>query len=198
MKAIRFKSLFVLFVALSALVMAAPSANAQRRDYLTEDEVEIVRDAQQIDSRMKVLMRAIDRRFAVLGIDAGGNVPKEKSDAWGPAPTGTRMELLDDIRRIIQKAVDDIDNLSERPDSIVVEAPTKKEKPKKYEDVFPPAVRVLAAAARRYEPILKREYEASKDERERGLLSQSGDLCEEIIAAEGRLKSDPPKKSANR
>ena len=191
--------LSLVFLLLVFISCVAQSVDAQRRDYLTEDEVELVRDAQQIDQRMKVLTRAVDRRFAALGISSAAEVPKEKSDKWGPLPTGTRIELLDDIKRIIQKAVDDIDNLAERPDSIVVdETASKKEKPKKYEDVFPPAVRILAAAARRYEPLLKKELETSKDDMERGLIIQSGDLCEEIIASESRLPAAASKKAGNR
>jgi hypothetical protein len=180
------------------LSVASMAVQGQQRDYLTDDEIELVRDAQQIDLRIRILTRAIDRRFAVLGIAPGTDTPKDKSNSWGPAPTGTRIELLDDIKRIIQKAVDDIDNLAERPDSIVVEAPTKKEKPKKYEDVFPPAVHILAAAAKRYEPLLKKELEVTKDERERGILIQSGELCEEIIASESRLPSATAKKPGTR
>lgn len=191
-------SLFALTFAAALLALASVSAHGQRRDYLTDDEVELVRDAQQIDQRMSILTRAADRRFAALGLSTGVSVPKEKNDKWGPAPTGTRIELLDDIKRIVQKAVDDIDNLSERPDSIVLEEPTKKEKPKKYEDVFPPAVRILASAARRYEPVLRSELAKATDERERGILIGTGDLCEEIIAAESRLPSSQSKKAGNR
>jgi len=149
----------LILLGLLFLVFGGVAVQGQRRDYLTDDEIELVRDAQQIDLRIRVLTRAIDRRFAVLGISSNGEVPKDKSGSWGPAPSGTRVELLDDIKRIIQKAVDDIDNLAERPDSIVVEEPDKKQKPKKYEDVFPPAVHILAAAAKRYEPLLKKELE---------------------------------------
>jgi len=188
----------LILLGLLFLVLGGVAVHGQRRDYLTDDEIELVRNAQQIDLRIRVLTRAIDRRFAVLGISSNGEVPKDKSGSWGPAPSGTRVELLDDIKRIIQKAVDDIDNLAERPDSIVVEEPDKKQKPKKYEDVFPPAVHILAAAAKRYEPLLKKELENTKDERERGILIQSGDLCEQIVAAELRLPKEAVKKSGNR
>jgi hypothetical protein len=148
------------------------------------------------------LAHAIDRRFAALGLMTGETADpnkKEKKDSskWGAEPTGTRLELLDDVRRIIQKAVDDIDNLSERPDSIVVEEPGKDQKPKKYEDVFPKAVHVLAAAAKRYEPLLKREVDTSKDDKEKGVIMQSLDLCHQIIDAEARLPASQAKKSGN-
>ena len=200
-RSILFKSPLFLFAAMCVLGSYV-TANAQRRDYLTDDEIEIVRDAQQIDTRVGVLAHAVDRRLAVLGLMTGETPDpnkKEKKDSgkWGAEPKGTRLELLDDVRRIIQKAVDDIDNLSERPDSIVVEEPGRGEKPKKYEDVFPKAVHVLASAAKRYEPILKREMDVSKDDKEKGVIMQSLDLCNQIIDAETRLHSTQAKKASN-
>jgi len=43
-------------------------AHAQR-DYFTDQEIEMVRDAQAIDSRIDVLTHAIDRRFSVLNVN---------------------------------------------------------------------------------------------------------------------------------
>jgi hypothetical protein len=196
------KTLFLLIIGAAACTFAANVADAQRRDYLTDDEVEIVRDAQQIDLRVAVLAHAVDRRLAALGLTTGEPLDKDKkekkdSGKWGAEPKGTRLELLDDVRRIIQKAVDDIDNLAERPDSIVVEEPGKGQKPKKYEDVFPKAVRVLASAAKRYEPLLKKEIDNSKDDKEKGVIMQSLDLCNQIIDAETRLASPQAKKSGS-
>src|SRR3954451_9003262 len=102
-----------------ALIVSA-TASAQSRDYLTDQEIEVVRDAQQIDERIDVLVHMIDRRLTVLGVGPA-SAKKEKLDVWGPAPTGTRVQLLNDIKQILQKAVDDIDNLSERPASMVVD-----------------------------------------------------------------------------
>ena len=164
------------------------SANAQSRDYFTPEEVELIRDAQQIDQRVEVLAKTIDRRFAVLKIDVGGS--KTTGKDWGELPTGTRVELLSDIRNILQKAIDDIDNLAARPDSMVVDpdAGHDKKKQKGYAELFPKAVKSLAAAARRYEPALKQALDTTKDEHEKGLISDSIDLCEEIIAAVPKLK----------
>ena len=48
------------------------SISAQRRDFLTDEEIEIVRDAQDIDARIDVLVKMMDRRFGVLGINVNG------------------------------------------------------------------------------------------------------------------------------
>ena len=195
-KLFAYRPTFLLLLPALLMLSASSNANAQRRDYLTDEEVEIVRDAQQLDFRMEVLMHAADRRFIALGLSPGATL-MEKADKWGAAPTGTRLELLDDIKRIIQKAVDDIDNLATRPDSMVVEEPEKGKKPKSYSEVFPKAVHILAAAAKRYQPLLEKELNASKDEKEKGLVLQTADLCEQIISAENRMPAAPAKKSGN-
>src|SRR5688500_14541362 len=79
-------------------------APAQRRDYMTEPEIELVRDAQDIDQRIEVLTKMIDRRFAVLGLEVGGWRPTAKEqEKWGVVVTGSRSELLSDIRNLLQK-----------------------------------------------------------------------------------------------
>ena len=163
------------------------SVHAQGRDYFTPEEVELIRDAQQIDKRVDVLVKTIDRRFAALNIDVGGAKPSGKD--WGESPKGTRVELFSDIRNILQKAIDDIDNLAARPDSMVIDPDAAKDKKKQkgFSDLFPKAVRSLAAAARRYQPALKQALDVAKDERERGLIDNALDLCDEIIVAVQKL-----------
>ena len=159
---------------------------AQGRDYFTDEEIELIRDNQQIDHRINILVRTIDRRFAVLKINVGGS--KDEGKDWGALPTGTRTELLSDIRNILQKAIDDIDNLSSRPDSMVLSPEERDKKPKGFSDLFPKAVRSLAKAAERYKPALKQALDATKDEREKGLLLDSIEMCDEIIASVSKLK----------
>lgn len=160
--------------------------HAQSRDYLTDEEIELIRDAQQIDQRVEILIKAIDRRFAVLNINVGGS--KMQGKDWGALPAGTRTELLADIKHILQKAIDDIDNLSARPDSMVIDPDAKDKKPKGFSDLFPKAVRKLAAAAERYKGPLTAALETTKDEREKGILMDSIDMCTDIIASVEKLQ----------
>ena len=176
------------FTILFALMLAtSPSALAQGRDYITDEEAEIVRDSQEIDKRVDVLVHCIDRRLTVLKLAADAKPEKTKDD-WGPMPSGTRAELLSDIKNILQKAIDDIDNLAEHPDSAFIPF-DPKEKRKKPPDIFSAAVRNLAAAAGRYRPILSRELDNSKDQKESGLLIASLEMCDEITASLSKLKS---------
>ena len=188
------KYLGIAFAAIVLLITAAPTtADAQRRDYLTDEEIEIVREAQQIDERIGVLVHAVDRRMSVIGL---GNVPagkpvKEK-DIWGPPPAGTRSELLSDIKRIIQKAIDDIDNLAARPDSAVIYEDEGK-KPKDPKALFAKAVRNLGAAATRYRPIFNDELSRTEVKSERGLLLDIIDNCDQIIEAVATLPAEVKK-----
>ena len=188
------KYLGIAFAAIVLLITAAPTtADAQRRDYLTDEEIEIVREAQQIDERIGVLVHAVDRRMTVISL---GNVPagkpvKEK-DIWGPPPAGTRAELLSDIKRIIQKAIDDIDNLAARPDSAVIYEDEGK-KPKDPKALFAKAVRNLGAAATRYRPIFNDELSRTEVKSERGLLLDIIDNCDQIIEAVATLPAEVKK-----
>jgi hypothetical protein len=168
--------------------LASAAVSAQFRDYFTDDEVEMVREAQFIDRRMDVLIHCIDRRWAVLKVAGAPVVSEKDKDNWGPMPTGTHTELLGDIKQILQKAIDDIDNLAERPDSAPLPL-DPKEKPKKKDDLFPKAVRKLAAAAERYKPLLQKELDVTKEKREVGILQDAVEMCDEITASVTKLKS---------
>ncbi len=178
--------LFCLIVGGAALLPLATLG--QSRDFLTDDEVEMIRDAQQIDQRIDVLTHAIDRRLGVLKINAG-DASKKESEKWGALPAGTRLQLLNDVKRILQKAIDDIDNLAERPTSMVADEPEKGKKPKGYAELFPKAVRILAYATSRYKPALKAELDKTTDNLEKGVILASLDMCEEITAAATKLKT---------
>ena len=189
------RTVLILFLSAFAAFLLFPATSAaQSRDYFTDDEVEVIREAQQLDVRMNVLAHAIDRRFGVLKIDvAAPRIGKKENEAWGPLPTGSRFALLSDIKKILQKAVDDINNLAERPDSLVVFDTGKKEKPPTYGDIFPKAVRNLGAAAVRYKPVLTAEIANAKDEAERGVMMDSIEFCDQIIEAASKVPADVKK-----
>ncbi len=165
------------------------TANAQHRDFLTDSEVELIRDAQEIDRRIEVLVHAADRRFGVLKIDVNAPVAKKESELWGELPKGERLELLFDIKRLLQKAIDDIDNISERRDSAILPDPEEKH-PKTLAELFPKAVRTLAAAATRYKPALQKELDATTDQMQRGPILDSLESCQLIIDSVTKLPAD--------
>jgi hypothetical protein len=160
---------------------------AQRRDYMTDEEIELVRDAQQIDLRIAVLTIAIDRRFEALKVSFPENQNRKLDEKWGALPIGSRIELLNDIKKLLQKAVDDIDDVASHKDRVYEEGKLTEKQKKKETERFPNAVRNLAAAARRYQPVLKALGEKTEDPLERGPILDSLDLCEQVIEASANL-----------
>ncbi len=158
------------------------SANAQRRDYLTNEEVELVRDAQEIDLRVGVLTKAIDRRFLVLNNDTSQAKQVEKDmEKWGELPKGSRSALLWDIERILQKSIDDIDDVA---------AHSKMD-----EKLFPKAMFALTDSCQGYIPKLKILYDSAADEKEKGSILGAIDNCNQIIEASAKVpKVDPKEK----
>ncbi len=189
--------IIVVSILISITLFFSASVSAQR-DFLTAEEVELIRDAQEIDRRIDVLTQAIDRRFHVLNMNVSAPKVKAKGD-WGDLPQGTRAQLLLDIRRLLQKAVDDIDSLAERPESAILPDPDAKKKERSsFATLFPKAVRNLAAAAERYTPALKSELDATTDNSEKGSILGALELCSDIIASIVRLPPEPPKKGGKR
>jgi hypothetical protein len=104
---------FLLTLVISLLL--ANTALAQR-DYLTPQEVDLVKEAQILDKRIDVFIRAAERRLIVINGSASSAANakqlKKDSERWGELPTGSRAELVSDIARIVDAAIDNIDNVS--------------------------------------------------------------------------------------
>ena len=98
-------------------VIVAQAATPQR-DHLTPQEVDLVKEAQILDKRIDVFIRAAERRLLVINNSAAaaGNakVLKKESERWGELPTGSRAELVGDIARIFDEAITNIDDVSAR------------------------------------------------------------------------------------
>ncbi len=111
------RTLLVVLLLLFSPALFASIANAQR-DHLTPQEVDLVKEAQVLDKRIDVFIKAVDRRIMVLngGAPAGANAKQLKKDSerWGELPTGSRAELLGDIARIFDEAITNIDDVSAR------------------------------------------------------------------------------------
>ena len=92
------------------------SAQAQSRDHLTQQEVDLVKEAQILDKRIDVFIKAVERRMMVINNSAAANAKllKKDSERWGELPTGSRAELVSDIARILDEAITNIDDVSSR------------------------------------------------------------------------------------
>lgn len=115
-------------IALLFFLIACP-ALVQGRDFLNEQEADRVREAQEIDKRASVFLRIAERRLnALLGAAATSAPPsaqkekkkkdkdKEKEDEgdYGPEPTGTVEELLENYAGVMSELLDKLDDAFER------------------------------------------------------------------------------------
>jgi len=101
---------------LAGIFLIGGSVSAQTRDHLTDQETELVRFHQELDKRIEVFIKAIDRRFAIINGAAQPTAKKSVKDEpeWGDVPKGTRAELLGDIAGILDEAITNIDDVSRR------------------------------------------------------------------------------------
>lgn len=173
MMPIRKFTLCFLIAVFSLTLVFSSDAAAQRRDNLTYEEIELLRDIQELDMRMEIYVKAIDRRFLVLDNDASQAKQIEKDkEKWGELPAGTKTELLLDIKNILQEAIDKIDDVYE------IDAKSL---------LIAPAVHTLADGARRFIPKLQAYGEAATDKKDVGSVYKSIEFCEQIIEAAEKL-----------
>jgi hypothetical protein len=152
----------------------------QDRDHLTPQEVDVVREAQVLDKRIEVFIKAIDRRMLVLKVGAAPSDKqlKKESETWGELPTGTRAELIRDIAKILDEAITNIDDVNARDAK---------------NPLIPKALRKLAAAASRTVEQLKPTEGQAKDEAEVIGFELLVKHAEEIVDAAASLAPEVPK-----
>lgn len=89
-------------------------------DYLTEEEDDRVREAQEPDKRIKVFMKIADRRLAAItGVAAPADKKsQEKAEQekreWGAIPDQSRAELLRHYSRAIEECIVKLEDAYER------------------------------------------------------------------------------------
>lgn len=173
------RAIFSLIILLLVSLCSSFSATAQRRDNLTAAEIELVRDAQQVDLRMRIFVKAIDRRLLVLKNGASPSKQIEKdSDRWGELPTGTRAQLLIDIEKLLEESISKVDDAASRD----MKNP-----------LLPVAVNFLAEGANRFVPELKSQLDRAADEKEKGAILGALEYCRQIIEASVKVPKLSPK-----
>ena len=105
-------------IALFAGSVFVAQAVAPQRDHLTPQEVDLVKEAQILDKRIDIFIRATERRMMVINGSAGAAANakqlKKDSERWGELPTGSRADLVWDIAKILDEAITNIDDVSAR------------------------------------------------------------------------------------
>jgi hypothetical protein len=92
---------FCFAIIVSGVLFGSSFARAQKRDHLNEQEIELIRDFQEIDKRIEIFVKAAERRLLVLA-NPNATQKKKEEEIWGPLPTGTKLELLTDYKRNLE------------------------------------------------------------------------------------------------
>lgn len=141
---------------------------AQLREHLTEKEIDWIREEQLIDKRIEVFVKAADRRLLVLNTPDAKQTKKEE-EKWGPLPTGSTLELLQDYKKILEEAEEKLDDAYERnsKDALIIKAL------KKFKD-----------GAIKHISLLQSMESKMKDKREQMALAEAIEEAEAVTKGE--------------
>lgn len=177
---------FALIVSVFLLACAGQSRAMpmQQRDHLTEQEADLVRDAQAIDKRMEVFIRAVERRLLVLTDPqaADSKQVQKEMERWGPLPKGSRFELFSDIGKILDEAITNIDDASTRSPN---------------NELLNKGLRKLSEATTHFIPQLE-TLRANSRGPELEALARINEYADSIIDAAKKLPPPPTKNSAQK
>ena len=169
---------------LLALFFLASTATAQTRDHLTPQEVDLVKEAQVLDKRIEIFIKAANRRILVLngGTAAVANTKQAKKEAelWGELPTGSRAELVSDIAKIFDEAITNIDDVSARDER---------------NPLIAKSLRRLAQAVNTIMEQLKPLQANAKGDAEVASFEQLNEDAQSILEAATKLPPEVEKKS---
>lgn len=162
-----FKIASALALLLFATATHATAAQA-KREHLSPEEVELIRDNQQLDKRTEVFVRAAERRMlAVTNPDEAARQAAKDKEKWGEVQ-GTRTQLVYDISKILDEAVVNIDDAAlHNPESPLLRKSLFK----------------LSEAAARLLPQLSKLREGSQEEAEAAQLDRAIEAAQEILDA---------------
>jgi len=172
-------------IAIVATLLLFCTPSYAQRDHFTDPETDLIRFYQELDKRIEVMIKAADRRFAIINGTPQPSTKKLVKDEpeWGEAPKGTRAQLLDDIGGILDEAITNIDDVSRRDEK---------------NPLISRSLRKLTAAANGYLNQLNALKSKITDADEVAALERVADNANLIIEAGGKLPAaapeDPKKK----
>lgn len=156
-----------------------------QRDHLTQQEVDLVKEAQILDKRIEVFVRAAERRMIVINGTAAANAKplKKESERWGELPTGSRAELVSDIAKIFDEAITNIDDVSARDER---------------NPLIGKSLRKLAQSVNAIMAQLKPLSTEAKTEAEIASFELLNEDAQSILEAANRLPPEVEKKAAKK
>ena len=163
-------------------IFLAEASTIQKRDYLTPQEVDLVKEAQALDKRIDVFIKAAERRLMVINNSSAANAKQLKKDSerWGELPTGSRAELISDIAGILDAAINNIDGVSERDER---------------NPLIPKALRKLAGSVNTIMAQLKPLSTQAKSEAEVASFELLNEDAQSILEAANKLPPEVEKKA---
>jgi hypothetical protein len=177
-------SLLALSLLASSISATRVASQREQRDFLTPQEIELVRDAQELDVRAGVFIKAVERRMQALTGQAPPETKQSKKDAardaeaWGDLPKATRAELLYDIAHILDEAIENVDD-------------TAQHNPKS--PLLNKSVRKLSDACERFLAQLTPMRATLTDKSEREQLEQAIDNAQQIVTAGKKVPAEETK-----
>jgi hypothetical protein len=158
---------------------------AQQRDHLTPQEVDLVKEAQILDKRIEVFIKAAERRLLVLNGNTAAHAKQLKKDSekWGELPSGSRGELVNDIARILDEAITNIDDVSSRDER---------------NPLIPKALRRLAQAVTSIHTQVAPLRAQLKDDTEVASFERLDEDVQSILDAAKKLPPEVEKKAKNK
>lgn len=171
-----------LFLLLAGLIVISTASTPQKRDHLTQHEIDLVKEAQALDKRIDVFIKAAERRLMVLSNSSAAHAKQLKKDTerWGELPTGSRAELIGDIARIFDEAITNIDDVSARDQR---------------NPLIPKSLRKLAQGVNTIMAQLKTISADVKSEAELASLELLHEDAQSILEAASRLPPEVDKKA---
>lgn len=174
-------------LALFLVVFVGPTflsaaAAVQKRDHLTAQEVDLVKEAQVLDKRIEVFIKAAERRLMAINGASAANAKQLKKDAerWGELPSGSRAELVGDIAHIFDEAITNIDDVSARDER---------------NPLISKSLRKLATSVNTIMTQLKPLATQAKSEAEIASFALLDEDAQSILEAVGKLPPETEKKA---
>jgi hypothetical protein len=155
----------------------------QGREHLTEKEIDMVKEAQVLDKRIDVFIKAAERRMLALNGAGAAKQSGKDAETWGDLPTGSRAELIGDLAKIFDEAITNIDDVSTRDANNAL---------------IPKALRKLSATATRIVDQLKPVEARTKDDAELNSFEQLAEYAESIVQAANKLPAASSEKSSEK
>ena len=174
----------LIFPAVLLASLFSVTANAQR-DHLTPQEVDLVKEAQILDKRVEVFIKAAERRLIVLNGTQAANSKQLKKDSelWGDLPAGSHADLLNDISGILDEAITNIDDVSARDEK---------------NPLIPKALRRLAEAVNNIMTQVAPFRDQAKSDGEVASLESLNEEAQQILEAVKKLPPPEIEKKAKK